>query len=114
MHDAELAKIEATRNEQIKDILTKYGELGQDIMENMLTVEERDKVSEGMTALIDMKTTMGNILVALESKPDPSVSVSVEYNAAESEKTGKNTDADLGVAVAKGVKKALEDYYRTR
>ena len=114
VHDAELAKIEATRNEQIKDILTKYGELEQDIMENMLTVEERDKVSEGMTALIDMKTTMGNILVALESKPDPSVSVSVEYNAAESEKTGKNTDADLGVAVAKGVKKALEDYYRTR
>jgi TP901 family phage tail tape measure protein len=111
--DAEIAALELARDAQIKTILQQYGQLEQDVMQNMLTEEERKQVSDGMDNLNNMNTLMGDILNTLteiKTKPAPTINVTVENNN-DGSSGGSSGNSKLGQDVADAVKKALEGYY---
>jgi vacuolar-type H+-ATPase subunit I/STV1 len=119
--NAELAAIEVARDAQIKTILEQYGQLEQDVMQNMLTEEERKQVSDGMDNLNNMNTLMGDIVNTLneiKNKPAPAINITVEGSTTSTEHGGRggsfdSTSSDSGLAkdIAAEVKKALEGYY---
>lgn len=107
----ELAALEAKRDAQIAEIMAQYGQLEKDIIENMMTEDERSKISDGMTNLNNIDSMMGSVLLALYAIRDkPASNVSMTFKM-----EGSSTaPPDVVAEVVKNVKRELERYYQER
>ncbi len=107
----ELAALEAKRDAQIAEIMAQYGQLEKDIIENMMTEDERSKISDGMKNLNNIDHMMVSVLRALHDirdKPAPNVSLTVNVESS------STAAPDVAAEVVKNVKRELERYYQER
>ena len=107
----ELAALEAKRDAQIAEILAQYGQLEKDIIENMMTEDERSAISDGMKNLNNIDHMMVSVLRALydiRDKPAPNVSLTVNVESS------STAPRDVAAEVVKNVKRELERYYQER
>lgn len=103
--NAELEALQAKRDLQINEILEKYGEIEQDIISNMLTAEEREKIDGGMDNLNKIGNLVDKILAKLnEQKAPPNITVNVDGSNAQG-------SLDLADAISKQIKRELQGYY---
>jgi hypothetical protein len=97
----ELAALEAKRDAQIAEIMAQYGQLEKDIIENMMTEDERSTIMDGMKNLNNIDRMMVSVLRVLydiRDKPPSNVSL----------------PPDVTAEVVKNVKRELERYYQER
>lgn len=100
----ELAALEAKRDAQIAEIMAQYGQLEKDIIENMMTEDERSAISYGMKNLNNIDHMMVSVLRALYDIRDKLASKESSSTAA----------PDVAAEVVKNVKRELERYYQER
>ncbi|HPD27997.1 MAG TPA: hypothetical protein PK673_06450, partial [Paludibacteraceae bacterium] len=107
----ELAALETKRDAQIAEIMAQYGQLEKDIIENMMTEDERSTISDGMKNLNNIDHMMVSVLRALyDIRDKPASNVSMTFKM-----EGSSTAApDVAVEVVKNVKRELERYYQER
>jgi TP901 family phage tail tape measure protein len=100
----ELAALEAKRDAQIAEIMAQYGQLEKDIIENMMTEDERSAISYGMKNLNNIDHMMVSVLRALYDIRDKLAS----------KKSSSTAAPDVAAEVVKNVKRELERYYQER
>lgn len=100
----ELAALEAKRDAQIAEIMAQYGQLEKDIIENMMTEDERSAISYGMKNLNNIDHMMVSVVRALYDIRDKLAS----------KKSSSTADPDVAAEVVKNVKRELERYYQER
>jgi hypothetical protein len=89
--------------------MAQYGQLEKDIIENMMTEDERSTISDGMKNLNKIGNLVDKILAKLnEPKPPPNITSNVYVSNAQN---SHDLADDIAKQIKQQIKRELQGYY---